>query len=63
MNKEKKNNYYLPKQINICTNESQVVNIINIHRIKNKYKFLDQENLTLKLKTSANAEKYQELLE
>jgi hypothetical protein len=63
MNKEKKNNYYLPKQINICTNESQVVNIINIHRIKNKYNFLNQEDLQLKLKTSKNEEKNQELLE
>ena len=51
------NNYYLPTQIHDLIEENQINNILNIHRIKEKFNFLKLTSIGIGIKLS-NAEKY-----
>ena len=57
IDKDIENNYYLPTQILDLIEENQIKNILNIHRIKNKFNFLEPESISISFKLS-NAEKY-----
>ena len=57
MSKDIENNYYLPNIIHDFIEENQVINLINIHRIKKDYNFLKPESIGISIKTS-NSEKY-----
>ena len=57
MNKDVENNFYLPKQIHDFIEENQVINLINIYRIKNEYNFLKPDSIGINIKTS-NSDKY-----
>ena len=57
MEKDIENNYYLPEEIHNNIEENQIVNIINIHRIKDEYNFLNQNSIIIKMRI-AKTEKY-----
>ena len=63
MDKDIENNFYLPDEINDFIEENQLKNILNVHRIKNRFNFLKPESIGINLRLS-NAEKYfKEILE
>ena len=57
MSKDVENNFYLPEQINDFADENEITNCLNIHRIKNDFKFLNDNDIGINVKC-VNAEKY-----
>ena len=57
MDKDIENNFYLPNIIYNYVEENKINNIVNIHRIKNDFNFLNEESIGFNIKTS-NSEKY-----
>jgi len=56
-NKDILNNFYLPDNIHNFVEENGFCNLLNIHRIKNEFRFLGQSSIGISIKT-VNAEKY-----
>jgi hypothetical protein len=56
-NRDILNNFYLPDIIHNFVEENGFCNLLNIHRIKNEFKFLTPSSIGISIKT-ANAEKY-----
>ena len=55
--KDVENNFYLPELVFDCVEKEKDKNVINIHRIKHNFKFLDNEQLGISL-SNINYEKY-----
>jgi hypothetical protein len=55
--KDVENNFYLPELVFDCVEREKDKNVINIHRIKHNFKFLDNEQLGISL-SNINYEKY-----
>ena len=56
-NRDILNNFYLPDIIYNFVEESGFCNLLNIHRIKNEFKFLTSNSIGISIKT-VNAKKY-----
>ena len=56
-NRDILNNFYLPDIIHNFVEENGFCNLLNIHRIKNEFKFLTPSSIRINIKTT-NAEKY-----
>ena len=56
-NRDILNNFYLPDIIHNFVEGNGFCNLLNIHRIKNEFKFLTPSSIEINIKT-ANAEKY-----
>ena len=63
MEKDMENNYYLPEEIHNNIEENQIVNIINIHRIKDEYNFIKNKSIIIKIKISKSEKYFKEYFE
>ena len=63
MEKDMENNYYLPEEIHNNIEENQIVNIINIHRIKDEYNFIKDKSIIIKIKISKSEKYFKEYFE
>lgn len=57
MEKDIENNYFLPGEIHNYIEENNIINLIDIYRIKNEFNFLEKSSIIIKMKM-AKAEKY-----
>ena len=59
VSKDIEKNFYLPNTILDCVEKDKDRNILNIHRIKHNFKFLEKDHLGISL-NNMNYEKYME---